>query len=546
MDKGVDKGLIRRGTQEAGWAPDPRGGLELADPSAPGYGLHWPGKAAMLRRLKQPVGGVLHADRKGSRGFDAGGNLLIEGDNLAVLMRLRGAYGGKVKMIYIDPPYNTGRHFQYRDNYRGTRDAADPGWRHGDWLEMIYPRLVLAREMLRTDGVLFVSIDDNEVHTLRLILDEIFGEDNFVAMFPWQSRTSRQNDTDLSVQHEYVLAYARRRRREQRRLKASNAGLWHRLEGFAFRPAPVRADRYANPDDDPRGPWKADPFDAPNVRPNLTYPIVNPNTGEAFLPPPGRCWRTGPERFRELLEDGRIRFGRNGRARPQLKVFLHEKSAYGEVAATWLDGATCGTANTGTRELRKLFDGRPPFSFPKPTSLVRFLLRLSTGPDDLVMDFFAGSGVTGHATLAQNREDGGRRRFLLVQRAEALPGASWPDIAEITRERLRRAIDRLGYDAGFRAFRLVQGGSGETLWNRLAEAGLPLHTPLEKVGPALYRMRQPDRDWLLCAAARLPPEVGDRCRALGVEVLACPRDACDDEAGWRSRLAAAGVRLKLL
>lgn len=545
MDKGMDKYMSRCETEGA-CCPAAGIDVQLADPSTPGYGLHWPGKSDMLGRLDESAGGVLHADPKGSRGFDAGGNLFIEGDNLAVLMRLRAAYGGRVKMIYIDPPYNTGRHFQYRDNYRNGRADGDPGGRHGAWLEMIYPRLVLAREMLRDDGVLFVSIDDNEVHTLRLVLDEIFGEDNFVAMFPWQSRTSRQNDTDLSVQHEYVLAYARRRRRGQRRLKASNADLWDHLEGFAFRPVPVRADRYANPDNDPRGPWKADPFDAPNRRPNLTYPVINPNTGETFLPPPGRCWRTGPQRFRALLADGRIVFGRNGRSRPQLKVFLHEKSAYGEVAATWLDAATCGTANTGTRELQKLFDGRPPFSFPKPTTLVRFLVRLSTGPDDLVMDFFAGSGVTGHATLAQNREDGGRRRFLLVQRAEPVADPGWPDIAAITRDRLRRAIDRCDYDAGFRAFRLVAGGARESLWNRLVAAGLPLDMPLEKVGPALYRMPRPGGDWWLYDGARLTPALCQRCRTLGVGVLVCPRDLCGDEADWRARLAAMGVRLTLL
>ena len=428
------------------------------------YGLCWPGKAAMLAALERPPAAVLEPFPEGRLEAASMPHGVIEGDNLPVLKRLRKRYLKRVKMIYIDPPYNTGGDFLYADNFRALRgggpvaDGDDEGRRHGPWLNMIYPRLVLARELLREDGVLFVSIDDNEVHTLRLVLDEIFGADNFVAMFAWQSRTSRQNDTDLCVQHEYVVAYARRRRQAQRRLTAANESLWRTLPGFAAWPVPVRAGRYANPDDDPRGPWKADPFDAPNVRPALTYPITNPANGKVFLPPPGRCWRTGPERFAELHAQGRILFGRSGRARPQLKVFLGEKQRYGEVATTWLDGATFGTARTGTRELQALFGTRVPFTYPKPTALLRFLLRLATGPGDLVMDFFAGSGTTGHAVLADNLADGGGRRFLLVQRDEATGEPRWPTIAAITRERVRRAARALGSEEGFRAWRLVSPG----------------------------------------------------------------------------------------
>ncbi len=431
---------------------------------AEAYAFTWPGKAAMLAALARPADTVLRPCREASLTADRVPHGVIEGDNLPVLKRLRKRYRGRVKMIYIDPPYNTGGDFLYADNFRDRRPAgADPddlgeGCLHGRWLNMIYPRLVLARELLREDGVLFVSIDDHEVHTLRLVLDEIFGSRNFVAMFPWQSRTSRQNDTDLCVQHEYVVAYARLRRQAQRRLTAANQAHWRTLPGFAAWPLAVRVGRYANPDDDPRGPWKADPFDAPNVRPALTYPITNPDTGQVFLPPPGRCWRTGPERFARLQAEGRILFGRRGRARPQLKVFLGEKEAFGEVAATWLDGATFGTARGGTRELQALFGARVPFTYPKPTALLRFLLRLATGPGDLVMDFFAGSGTTGHAVLAQNQADGGRRRFLLVQRAEPTGDPRWPTIAHITRERLRRAARQLGSDEGFRAWRLVSPG----------------------------------------------------------------------------------------
>jgi adenine-specific DNA-methyltransferase len=446
--------------------------LALRDPEETGrwdagaveaYQLSWPGKAAMLAALRSPAAAVLKPCPEASLEAARMPHGVIEGDNLPVLKRLRKRYLKRVKMIYIDPPYNTGGDFLYEDNFRARRGdgpgaADDEGRRHGPWLNMIYPRLVLARELLRDDGVLFVSIDDHEVHTLRLVLDEIFGAANFVAMFAWQSRTSRQNDTDLCVQHEYVVAYARRRRQAQRRLTAANEALWRSLPGFAAYPVAVRAGRYHNPDNDPRGPWKADPFDAPNVRPALTYPITNPLTGEVFQPPPGRCWRTGPERFAELQADGRILFGRSGRARPQLKVFLKEKQPYGEVATTWLDGAAFGTARSGTRELQALFGARVPFTYPKPTALLRFLLRLANGPGDLVLDFFAGSGSTGHAVLAENLADGGGRRFLLVQRGDATGEPRWPTIADITRERLRRAAEALGSEEGFRAWRLVSPG----------------------------------------------------------------------------------------
>lgn len=440
---------------------DPGGNNRWHPEGAEAYALTWPGKTAMLAALRRPPAAVLKPCPEAGLEAARMPHGVIEGDNLPVLKRLRKRYLKRVKMIYIDPPYNTGGDFLYADNFRarhGDGPGGGEGRRHGPWLNMIYPRLVLARELLREDGVLFVSIDDNEVHTLRLILDEIFGSANFVAMFAWQSRTSRQNDTDLCVQHEYVVAYARRRRYAQRRLTAANEALWRTLPGFAAYPLAVRAGRYANPDNDPRGPWKADPFDAPNVRPALTYPITNPITGKVYEPPPGRCWRTGPERFAELRAQGRILFGRSGRARPQLKVFLSEKQPYGEVATTWLDGAAFGTARSGTRELQALFGARVPFTYPKPTALLRFLLRLATGPGDLVMDFFAGSGTTGHAVLAENLADGGGRRFLLVQRDEATGEPRWPTIADITRERLRRAARALGSEEGFRAWRLVSPG----------------------------------------------------------------------------------------
>jgi adenine-specific DNA-methyltransferase len=257
------------------------------------------------------------------------------------------------------------------------------------------------------------------------------------------------NDTDVSVNHEYIAAYAKLRRRTKRRLKESNADNWHSLPGFAAYPLPLSPDRFSNPDNDPRGPWKADPFDAPNIRPNLTYAIRNPHTGEDHWPPPGRCWRTDRSSFERLLADGRIVFGRSGDARPQLKVFYWEKRPYGEVENSWFDGDRHGTATHGTRQVQELFEGAAVFDSPKPTTLLRSLLRIATRGNDMVLDFFAGSCTTAHAVLELNREDGGSRRFIMVQLPEPTPEGSaareagFETIAEIGKERIRRVIARL-------------------------------------------------------------------------------------------------------
>lgn len=521
------------------------------------YGLSWPGKARAADQAGEPATGSLAPREDKSLDFQGARHGLIEGDNLAVLRHLRAGYGGRVKMIYIDPPYNTGGAFQYPDNFRDSAaehrlragDGADPEGRyHARWLSMMYPRLLLARELLREDGVLFVSIDDHEVHGLRMMLDEIFGSRNFFAMFPWQSRTSRQNDTDLCVQHEYVLGYARRRRDGPRRLKRDNEARWRQAPGFAAFPEPVDSGRYSNPDNDPRGPWKADPFDAPNVRPKLTYAIRNPATGEEFWPPPGRCWRTGEARFAALRDDGRILFGRSGRARPQLKVFLNEKRAFGEVAATWLDGATYGTASAGTRELQALFDGESPFQYPKPTALLRFLLRLATGPDDLVLDFFAGSGSTGHAVMAQNQADGGRRRCLLVQLPEPTGDPRWPTLVDLTAERLRRAAGALGSDEGFRFWRHTrEPPDAADPWSWLAPLGLPLDARLQPVtvnGALAHRVRHGEQTWLLYAGAELDEAMLNGLLSAGADVLVLHRALLDRRplAAW----GAAGPTVRIV
>lgn len=292
--------------------------------------------------------------------------MYIEGDNLEVLKLLQKSYYGQIKMIYIDPPYNTGKDFVYKDNFHDnvknylqlTGQVDDEGNKistntdksgryHTDWLNMMYPRLKLARNLLKDNGVIFISIDDNEVHNLRKICDEIFGEDNFVAQIPWQARQSIQNDTDLSSSHEYIVTYAKFRRLTDRRLKETNYEKWFKEKSFAFYPLPLDVDKFSNIDNDTRGIWKADPFDAPNVRPNLTYVIANPKTGEQFLPPVGRHWRTEESKYYELLADNRIVFGRSGDSRPQLKVFYEEKKSFGSIPNTWFDGENYGTATRG-------------------------------------------------------------------------------------------------------------------------------------------------------------------------------------------------------
>ena len=320
------------------------------------YQFTWPDKKKSVVLANQPIAKTLRLDREKSVGRDgtAGNidteNIYIEGDNLDALKLLQETYLGKVKMIYIDPPYNTGNDFIYKDDFSQRTDeyiensgqldeegnklvqnAESNGRFHTDWLNMIYPRLRLAKDLLTDDGVIFISIDDNEIDSLKNICNEIFGQCNLVAEIPWQSRASIQNDTDFSVNHEYICVYAKKRRQENRRLKESNYNEWHNSKSFVCKPLPLDKSKFDNPDNDPRGLWKADPFDAPNVRPNLTYMVTNPLTGEQHLPPRGRCWRISQEKFSSALADGRIVFGKNGRGRPQLKSFYEEKKEFGSI-----------------------------------------------------------------------------------------------------------------------------------------------------------------------------------------------------------------------
>lgn len=447
------------------------------------FGLMWAGRSTAVSALQAPSFATIEPEPEHSVSWDKAKNVFIEGDNLEVLKLIQKAYNDKVKLIYIDPPYNTGNDFVYKDDFsdskkhylevtgqadsEGNRLVANTeltGRKHSNWLNMMYPRLVLARNLLTDNGAICVSIDDHEFHQLRLIMDEIFGAENFISTFAWQSRPSMQNDTDVSTNHEYIVCYARNRRQTNRRLKASNAANWFTEASCVVYPSATDSSRYRLDDKDGRGPYKEDPFDAPNLRPNLTYEIKNPNTGEIFLPPQGRHWRTGEEEFLRLLEDRRISWGSSGTGKPKQKSYLLEKEQFGEVPGTWLTSENVGSATSGTKELQALFDGKAPFDTVKPTKLMIKLLELFTQEGDLVMDFFAGSGTMGHAVLELDKNSENPRRFLLVNIDETIQNYN-PDkhgpftkVSEITKERLKRVITKIGggESSSVRCFKIAE------------------------------------------------------------------------------------------
>jgi adenine-specific DNA-methyltransferase len=453
-----------------------RGGAER-------FGFMWSGRGDAINALQSPSMASIEPEMQNSTNWDLARNVFVEGDNLEVLKLLQKAYNDKVKLIYIDPPYNTGNDFVYNDDFSDTRkhylevtgqvdsdgnrlvaNTELTGRKHSNWLTMMYPRLVLARNLLTDNGAICVSIDDNEFHQLRSIMDEIFGAENFIATLAWQSRPSMQNDTDISVNHEYIVCYARNRRQTNRRLKPSNASTWFTEPSCVVYPSLTDASRYKLDDKDGRGPYKEDPFDAPNVRPNLTYEIRNPNTGESFMPPSGRCWRTGEQEFLKLMEEGRISWGASGTGRPKQKSYLLEKEQFGEVPGTWLTSELVGSATAGTKELQKLFDGKAPFDTVKPTKLMIKLLELFTQEGDLVMDFFAGSGTMGHAVMELDIASANPRKFLLVNIDETIQNfneekhGSFKKVSDITKARLKLVLQNLGLDnsRGLRSYKLAK------------------------------------------------------------------------------------------
>lgn len=369
------------------------------------------------------------------------GNKIIHGDNLEALKSLLPEYEGRIKCIYIDPPYNTGNEgWIYNDN---VNDEKIKKWlgevvgkegedlsRHDKWLCMMYPRLKLLHKLLADDGVIFISIDDNEGHYLKAVLDEIFGRSNFVSNVLWQKRTSADARIQLGAAHDHIFVYARNKEKiSLNKLKLSSEQI----------------SKYKNPDNDPRGDWVSTDFTAQGFRPNQMYKIQTPN-GVEYEPPPRRCWVNIEEEFERLRTDNRIWFGKNGDSRPRLKTFLFE--AEGVSSWSWWTNKEVGHNQESKKEVVKVLGNIKSFDTPKPTRLIERILQIATKPDDIILDSFAGSGTTAHSVLKLNKEDGGNRKFILVETM---------DYAEtITAERVRRVMK--GYGKGKKAVEGLGGG----------------------------------------------------------------------------------------
>lgn len=427
---------------------------DVAEGNRERYQFTWPGKREAKRLAREPIAKTLRPVKERSKDWDTTKNLYIEGDNLDALKLLRENYAGKVKLIYIDPPYNTGHDFVYDDDFSQTQDefssesgeynedggrlvanTESNGRFHSDWCSMIYPRLLLARDLLTSDGAIFISIDDNEYLNMRALCNEIFGAANFVASIVWQKTLTRRNDAQqISTAHDYVLVFAK---------QLSSLKIQHEPVGEKQRAT------YTNRDNDPRGDWLAVPFHAPNIRPNLTYPIVLPS-GREVIPPKGRCWSTSKDNFDALVADGRIWFGKDGDGMPQRKKYWGEREQdEGVVPWTWWSYEFAGENREATKELKALFEGATIFSAPKPVKLISRILNLIDTKESTIVDFFSGSATSAEAVIRTNLVDEGSRRFILVQLPEKCDNGSvgaelgYNNLCEIGEERIRRAGEKI-------------------------------------------------------------------------------------------------------
>ena len=436
------------------------------------YQFTWVGKQAAKAEAARPTDKTLRPVVEDSVDWNNTKNLYIEGDNLEVLKLLQKSYMGGVKMIYIDPPYNTGNDFVYNDDFARTEAEEDleagnvdelglryrkntdsNGKFHSDWCSMIYSRLLVARSLLTEDGVIFISIDDNEVRNLRNICDEVFGESNYISTLVWERAFSPKNDAKyISNSHDYIVMYAKS------------------IDNFTIGRLPRTEEanaRYSNPDNDPRGVWQSDNLTVKTYSPSGDYPITLPS-GRIVEPPAGRCWRLSAKAFAERLQDNRIWFGADGNGTPRIKRFLHELKFDGMAPTSILFYKDVGHSQEGAQEVIKLFGDKGVFDGPKPVRLMQRLITLANLNDDsIVLDFFSGSASTAHALMKTNAEKDSHCRFIMVQLPEEVSDTKknqdYNTIPEIGKERIRRAGKKIKeenplttqhLDTGFRVFRL--------------------------------------------------------------------------------------------
>ena len=439
------------------------------------YQFTWPGKQEARREAARPTTKTLRPVVEDSVDWDHTQNLYIEGDNLEVLKLLQKSYMGKVKMIYIDPPYNTGNDFVYDDDFVVSQDDYDLfsgdvdelGNRyrkntdsnarfHSDWCSMIYSRLMVAHSLLAEDGVIFISIDDHEQKNIRNICDEIFGESNFVSNFIWEKRLNRENRKEVSSRHDYILCYIKQKSEQQRSL--------------LLLPMNEKAlSNYGNPDNDPRGLWKSDPAHAQAGHGTKAqfYTLTAPN-GKKHDLPSGRCWLYTEPVMNEAIKENRIWFGKDGNGVPRIKTYLNAKER-GLTPESLLFAKDVSTNEIAKNELKRLFDGIAVFETPKPVELLKYFAIIASKSGDIILDFFSGSSATAHTVMQLNAEDCGNRKYIMVQLPEETPEdsearkAGYNTIPEIAKERIRRAGKKIkeesplttqNLDTGFRVFRL--------------------------------------------------------------------------------------------
>ncbi len=451
------------------------------DNSIERYSFIWNGKNQSMKLAQQPTVATLKPNKEKSKGWDATQNLYIEGDNLEGLKLLQKSYADKVKLIYVDPPYNTGKDFVYKDNFSNSIDNyleqtgqvdsegnkltvnTDMNGRyHTDWLNMMYPRLKLARNLLTDDGVIFISIDDAEQANLKKIADEIFGEKNFLAQVIWERAFSPINlKKNFSESHDYILVYGK---------DAS------KIVSNGLKRSQETNDRYSNADNDPRGPWTSGDLSVgPAIEKNI-YPITTPG-GREVMPPSGYSWRLSESTLKEYIEDNRIWFGEDGNNTPRIKRFLSEVKQTVVPMTVW-KYEDVGHSQSASQYLKRLFDDKAYFSYPKPVPLIQRIVELYSNPDSIILDFFSGSATTAEAVMRMNAEDGGNRRFIMVQLPEQLSEKDvafkngYKTIPEIAEERIRRAGDKIveenplladKLDIGFKVFELSK--SNIKKWN---------------------------------------------------------------------------------